>query len=201
MDLTTAARVSTAVLGTATGPAPFLLQVGQLITQVSAAVEAYLDRYATSGVSRTEYLTASKGQRVFRLRAFPVASVTSVSFDTEAAFGAETVVDTTDYYSPVQSEAGLLRFKYAPLIGDGLGDDVPCLKVVYTGGMAANAGAFVTAYPDIAGAVDQQVAYFYHTRNELGRASVSGDSGSSSPGADSWLPSVVAVLDKYRRLL
>ena len=71
--------------------------------------------------------------------------------------------------------------------------------MVYTGGMAADTTAFVAAYPDIASAVDQQVAYFWHQRNTLGLSSVSGDAGNVSPGADSLLPSVKRTLDIYRR--
>jgi hypothetical protein len=73
------------------------------------------------------------------------------------------------------------------------------MKITYTGGMAADTAGFISAFPDIAGAVDHQVAYLWHRRNELGIASVSGDAGSVSVGADSWLPWVKVILEQYRR--
>lgn len=199
MDLTTSTRVATLVNASGSAPAAFTSTVGQLITAVSAAVESYLDRYAESGVSRTEYLPVTTGQMVFRLRAYPIASVTSVTFDIEQSFA--TALSSSDYMNPVYSNTGLLNMRYPLRICDGYPDTMPgVLKVVYTGGMASSAANFITAYPDIAGAVDQQVAYLYHQRNNLGTSSVSGDAGSVSAGADSWLPSVLDTLRRYRRL-
>lgn len=199
MDLTTTTRVATLVNAAGTAPAAFNSTVGQLITNVSAAVESYLDRYAQSGVSRTEYLAVAAGQQVFRLRAYPVVSMSGVYFDLDQTFA--TALDSTEYLSPVYSDMGMLTMRYPLRLVDGYPDTMPnVLKVVYTGGMASSTANFITAYPDIAGAVDQQVAFLWHQRNNLGTASVSGDAGSVSAGADSWLPSVMDVLRRYRRL-
>lgn len=199
MDLTTTTRVATLVNASGSVPAAFTSTVGQLITQVSAAVESFLDRYAESGVSRTEYLGVTKGQTVFRLRAYPVASVTSVSFDVDQ--GWTDTLDSADYLTPVYSAQGLLIVRSPLRTSDGYPDTLPgVLKVVYTGGMASSAANFATAYPDIVGAIDQQIAYLWHQRNNLGTGNVSGDTGSVSAGADSWLPFVRQTLWRYRRL-
>lgn len=198
MDLTTTTRVENLILATGTPPAWTTTAIGQLITEVSAAVERYLDRYAQSGVSRTEYLDVEAGQRLFRLRAYPVASMTSVSFDPEQVFGSDTVIDSGDYFSPLYNSSGVLRFPY-DLNPPDTATLPDCLKVVYTGGMASSTANFITSYPDIAGAVDKQVAFLYQNRNNLGVSSVSGDAGSISIGAEAWLPQVKVVLDQYRR--
>jgi hypothetical protein len=125
--------------------------------------------------------------------------MSGVYYDLDQSFA--TVMDSSDYLSPVYGDEGMLTMRYALRVCDGYPDTMPnILKVVYTGGMASSTANFITAYPDIAGAVDQQVAYLYHQRNNLGTSSVSGDAGSVSAGADSWLPSVLDTLRRYRRL-
>ena len=196
MDLTTAARVATLVVPGETATSAFNTVIGQVITAVSAAAERYLGRYAQT-TSRTEYLTVQPGKRVYRLRAFPVTTLTSVYLDAEQAFGNDTALTSEDYYNPTYANDGLFTLKFYPTV-----EETPApnsMKITYTGGMAADTAGFISAFPDIAGAVDHQVAYLWHRRNELGIASVSGDAGSVSVGADSWLPWVKVILEQYRR--
>jgi hypothetical protein len=197
MDLTTATRVGNLVYAGGSVTSSFNTTVGNLITAASALAETYLDR-RVKAEAQVEYFDVSDGQKVFALKGYPVSALTSVYFDFDQSFGASTALDSDDYFNPVLNARGLLVMKF-PFAIAGNETWVSCLKVSYTGGMAANTSAFVSAFPDIATAIDQQVAYWYHQRNHLGNASVSGDMGSVSPGADSLLPSVKLVLDLYRR--
>lgn len=195
MDLTTYQRVSNLVAPGETSPAAFQTVVGQLITAVSAAVEQYLGRSAET-TSRVQYLNVDGGSRIFQLQAFPVTTLASVYFDTDQVFGASTLLTSSDYFDPTLSSSGLLVFKYS--LSASVGFAPSALKVTYTGGMAASAAAFITAFPDIAHAVDLQVSHLYHTRNMIGTVSSSGDSGAVGLVPADWLPEVKTVLDRHR---
>lgn len=200
MDLTTTTRVANLINAGGAAPASFTTTAAILVSTVSAAVERYLDR-GMQTAARTEYFDVTNDQRVFALKAYPVSSVTGVWFDVEQTWDATTELSSAEYRSPVYDPRGLLTLSIPQKIYITPGVDVAyrAMKVSYTGGMAADTNAFIAAFPDIAGAVDHQVAYLWHRRNELGLASVSGDAGSVSPGAESWLPWVKTVLDQYRR--
>lgn len=204
MDLTTAERVRVLIMAGAQATGTALLSdtsagLGQLITEVSAAAESYLDRNAESGVSRTEYFDVERGNTIFRLRAYPVASVTNIWLDYDQAFGTSTLLTTDDYFNPVLDTRGLLVMKY-PSFFRGYGDRWSrALKVTYTGGMAATAAAFITAFPDIAAAVEHQVIFRWKRRNDLGHLSVAGDAGTVTVAGVEWIAESIAVLDRYRR--
>lgn len=194
MNLSTVARVKALISSKGTAPDNVDAELAAVLATVSGAVEAYLDRYALTG-ARTEYLDVEPGQCVFRLRAYPVSALASAYFDPDQAFGSSTALTSSDYFSPTLESVGLFRLKYP------LGSSGPrSLKVTYTGGMAATAEAFVTAYPDIAGAVDVQTSHEWQRRNALGVTSVSYPDGTNaSLSFDRWIPSVKQVLDRYRR--
>lgn len=200
MDLTTAARVGQLIApGAALQPDDESLY-NRLIQTVSEAARRFLDREVLTG-TKTEYFDVSAWQQVFQLKAYPVTSVTSVKFDTDQEFGSDTTLDTDEYWSPVLEPQGLLTLKSPPL---ALGRAPKSLKVVYVGGMAADVEAFVTAYPDIAGAIDQQCAYLYHRRNQQGVASVSSEFGTfvaPVPALTEWVPYVRSVLNRHRRIV
>ena len=195
MDLTTAARVATLIVPGETAPSAFNTVIGQVITAVSAAAERYLGRWAQT-TSRTEYFTVSPGKRVYRMRAFPVTTLTSVYLDVDQAFGADTALTSDDYFNPTLSNDGIFALKLWPAVGEI--DAQSALKVTYTGGMATTTANFISGYPDIAHAIDLQCAHIYHTRNYAGTLSQSGDSGSVSIQTVDWLPEVKATLDRYR---
>lgn len=195
MDLTTAARVATLVVPGETAPSAFNTVIGQVITAVSAAAERYLGRWAQT-TSRTEYMTVVPGKRVYRLRAFPVTTLTSAYIDIDQQFGADTALGSDDYYNPTYSTDGTFTLKFFPAVID---TPVPAaLKITYTGGMATTTANFISGFPDIAHAIDLQCAHIYHTRNYAGTLSQSGDSGSVSIQTVDWLPEVKATLDRYR---
>lgn len=198
MNLSTTARVLALISSKGTAPDNAETEIAAVLASVSAAVETYLNRY-TEATSRTEYLDVDPYQRVFRLRASPVSAVSSVYFDEEQAFGSETALVASDYYLPTLDATGRLVMRFALNSG---ADPIPrAVKVTYTGGMAASASAFVTAYPDIAGAVDVQTSHEWQRRNALGVTSVSYPDGTTaSLSFDRWIPSVKQVLDYHRRV-
>ena len=177
--------------------------VAQVIVEVSAAVEAYLDRDVQSGVSRTEYFDVERGQTMFPLRAFPVASVTGVWLDQDQAFGSETALTSTDYFNPVLDTRGILRMR-SPIVWTMPGVEdrwSKSLKVTYTGGMAADVSEFVASFPDLASAVTTQVIYQFQRKRDLGNVSLSGDGGTVTLQVSQWSPDVETTLRRHRRWL
>lgn len=156
MDLTTLARVKTLLAISASDDDTLL---NQLITAVSSEVEKFLNRTATAA-TYTEQYDVDEGQRVFFLRAYPVTALTSIKVDILRSFTDAVAVDSSLYYADLAR--GKIKFDgYQPIPGPGV------FQAVYTGGMAANAGAFVTAFPRVAQAVDMQVAYMFQRKAEL----------------------------------
>lgn len=192
MDLTTAARVRALLEGGGIQQANLATLIEQAIDSVSAYVERYLDR-ATLVAAQTEVMDVLPlGQR-FRLYAYPVTAWTDVRHDTGRAFGASTVVDSTAY---VRDDAnGWLTFDQYYL-ADGPG----VLRVSYTGGMATSTNDFISKFPAISGAVDEQIVSLIQRRHSLSSQNVNaGNVGASFTGAYDLLPSVRRVLDEYRR--
>lgn len=195
MDLTTEARVrvmiqaSDQVLPTT---ATLTTYLGRLITDWSVRAKVVMTREVSFG-TYTEYLDVSPGQRIYSLKAYPVSSIVSVTNDADRLFTGATVAATE--YTCVTS-AGILKLSdYTPSSGDG------ALKVVYKGGMARTAASFAVSYPDIATAIDQQVAYAFERKGSLGREQVAAGPGSVSyVGALDWLPAVRHLLLSYRRV-
>lgn len=203
MELTTEARVAQLVLpGAAPNQDEQIPLFRQLILAVSAQVEKFLGRDVQKR-TLTEYLTVSSYQRVFHLRAYPVTSVTSVSFDPDQEFAADTALDAgDDFLSPALDQSGLLTIRSDLWVGSEPARNA--LRVVYVGGMAADVESFVTLYPDIAGAVDQQVAFNYHRRNSNGMQSLASEMGSvivQEPPMPGILSSVRSVLERHRRVV
>lgn len=191
MDLTTAARVRDR-LEIVADDAKSLAQLAPLISRVSAQAERFMNR-SVQTTSRTVQYDVRAGQLEFWLPAYPITSITSIYSDSLRSFGSETLVASTDYYYDATN--GLLSFEAMPSSGRG------SLKITYTGGMAATAAAFVTAYPDIAEAVDQQVVFLWSRRRSVGLTSVSEANGSISVVENAaLLPEVKAILSSHRRM-
>lgn len=167
--------------------------ITSVIARVSRAAEEFMDR-ETESTSRTVYPDVRQvGQRQFWLRGFPVGSVTSVHYDLERSFGTETLIDSGEYWT--EEGTGLLEMDYG-LEGRGRG----VLRVIYTGGMAANTTAFVAAFPDIADAVTAQVCFLLDRRGKLGQSGESVASGNVTLfHQGDWLPDVKAILMAHRR--
>lgn len=200
MDLTTAARVKALISSEASTKAGANVdaELARVVTLVSGMAEAFLNRQVAVGNPVTEYFDVEPGARRFSLRAYPVTSVTSVHFDLAQAWGSSTLIAASNYASPVYDEGGFLEFHSA---FEPFRRYPRSLRVIYVGGMAANADAFIAAYPDIADAIDLQCSATFHLRNVLGMQSDAlPGGGSMAPRPDFWIPPVKAVLERYRRV-
>jgi len=203
MDMTTAERVRVMMMAGAVDAGTALhtdtsSALAQLIPEVSAAAETLMDRYADNTVSRTEYFDVEPGKTLYRVKGFPVATLTSVHYDpwTQAFASTTALTSGTDFFSVTLNPHGFIRMM-SPFACESLMPSA--LKVVYTGGMAASAAAFITAYPDIAMAIEQQVIYQWKRRNDLGTISVSDAGGTVTTESMAWLPSVRAILEQHKR--
>lgn len=196
MDLTTLARVETHLESKGTkitsgGDAETLLSA--LIALYSASFERFMNRTVLAGAT-TEYFNVEPGQRVFQLAAYPVTDVTSVYHDTSREWTSGEI-DSDNYY--LDTTTGLMTID-----GHGLYPGAGVLRAIYTGGMAANAAAFVVAFPEVAGAMDLQIVYHYGRVRALGATSVSGKDGSvTREGALDLLPTVKSALMAHRRMI
>jgi len=161
------------------------------VTLYSNSFQTYLNR-ETLAAAQTEYFTVTDG-RMFDLKAYPVTSVTSVYNDSSRVWDTGEI-DSTAYY--LNTETGVITFD-----GVGLVPGPGVLRVIYAGGMAADAASFIVAFPDIADACDMQVIAHYQRRSQLSAQGVSVGGGNVSyTSAIKLLPGVMAVLGKYRRM-
>lgn len=201
MDLTTIARVKKILAGGRSQSMSNEQDVflGQLITAISALVEADLDRYVEQK-ERIEYHDVRfPGQEVFNLRAYPIdtGETFEVKYDWFRGFGATITALTINDDFALDDLAGVMTIDDYSL-GRAR---ARALRVTYTGGMATNTTNFITAFPDLANAVDLQVAFLYQRRNQLGLTGTSQEGGSVSFQAPiKWLPIVKLAIDKNRNI-
>jgi hypothetical protein len=192
MDLTTIQRVRLFLDGG--GSSGFSSNVDStllsgMISSVSRQIEQFLGGRALETGSYTEYFNVQEGQSVFLLKAFPVSSITSVHNDAEGQYS-NPIVISSDFYSINNGRALYLTWPLSP------GHDG--LKVVYTGGLAADTDALIAAAPDLALACDMQVAFLYKRRATLDLKSQTTEGGQTSFASISLLPQVKQLLDAYR---
>jgi uncharacterized phiE125 gp8 family phage protein len=136
--------------------------LGQLITQASAQVEAYLGRDLLAATKTEYHNLEGPEQRSLWLKSPPVSSVTSLAFDPASQWdGSESVYAADDYI--LNPDTGEMRFRFEPHVtvsDPAMG--FRAWRVVYAGGLAASTSALISAYPAIAAACDLQVATLYH---------------------------------------
>lgn len=157
IKLATLAQVK-AMLSTSTGfPDDDLITT--ILEMTSGAIENYLGRELENpGTDRTEYFSGDGRRRVFPLRRFPLASITSVHEDEDRAYGTSTLISTDDYAAHL--DAGLVEFEYP------LDPGVRNVRIVYKGGYTASSG--VLPVPDgMKHACILQVAEVYRRRETM----------------------------------
>ena len=186
--MTTAARVK-ALLELTTSPHDALL--GQLITMVSLAAETRLKRTVLES-AQVKQFSIDYGQRTIWLPAYPVLAAPAATFknDYMRGFGAGiAVIPVADYWLDLKT--GKVTFdKHGMVWGDGV------LQASWTGGMAPDTTNFIARFPQIAGAIEIQVADMFKRRDFLGVNAISSDGGGSVSAAPvRWLPMVSDVLD------
>lgn len=168
--------------------------LNQLIGDVSAGAETYLQRGALS-TTRTEYFDVFPGRTLFSLAGYPVTSVTSVANDPDRAWASGSFIDSTNYAANL--EHGLVEID-----GQSLTVGPRVIRIVYIGGMAATADAFVTAFPDISKAVTIQVVHEFRRSNSLQGDSITTAAGSVAfLGGIDWLSHAKAILDTHKRII
>lgn len=105
-----------------------------------------LDQFVESK-SRTEDHDVRTAQREFWLRAPPIASITSVSFDEERDFGSGTALDAGDY--EFDAATGRLRIRYALHPNPYPERYLSAARIVYIGGIAATLPALRSYAPTL----------------------------------------------------
>lgn len=188
--LSTVARVKSQLEITGSGEDAILTT---LLDGVSAAVEMYLGR-GTLNQSRTEELDVDPRQSQFWLAGYPVGSITSIKSSSTWAFATATAIDS-DLYR-IESNTGRLTLRTGINVGP------QSLQVVYAGGMASTPSAFITAFPDIANAVDMQVAEEFRRKNDpsLTSKNFATEKARGYSGEVHWLDRVKEVLNAHRRV-
>lgn len=192
MDLTVISRVKALRGITDTGSDALLTQI---VTAVSARAEALMGRH-TLIAERTEEYELNQGEKIVILRGYPVDSTASATF-TYAGLSSDasavTLTRNTDY--ALDDESGMWRALFRPTAArPGF------VRGTYTGGMASGTATFITAWPDIAGAIDSQVSYEFSRRMSPGGNIEAKDSGATftNPALD-WLDGTLGVLMMHRR--
>lgn len=161
-----------------------------MIDGISARAERYMGR-SVELKARTVYLNVAPGQREYLLDAQPVASIASVYFDIDRVYLASSLLSASDYV--VDDESGLLHLEFDPEVDREYRN---ALKIVYTGGLAADAAGLSTAgYPDLVEAMTQQACFEFQRTRNLHIASQSEGSSSVQLTELGWLPHVKEVLD------
>jgi hypothetical protein len=201
LDLTTLARVKT-LIGEESNEQDDLL--AQLIRSTSARIEGELGRKAKRQ-EYTEVYPLSESRHVLLLRAIPVDTDEDMVVKASASmdFSASTPLVANSGYV-LDPQTSLLRFYGQFIAPRRPGSTQPSgpiyIQVQYTGGMAETTSAFVEAYPEIAEAVDLQVAYLHKRRNSPGGNMTVGSGSTSFESQYGLLSEVKALLAQHRRV-
>lgn len=126
-----------------------------LITEASAQVEAWICRPFMIQTFVELHEVEDPRQKSLFLEAAPVASITSLEYDSTGQFAGDESTQDTDIYI-LDLRTGELRFRNQPSLGFN------CWRVTYSAGLAATTAALIAAYPLIARAIDMQVVALYH---------------------------------------
>jgi len=131
MDLITTTEAET-YLGLEANAGGDLLD--QLITHISRRLARYTGRLDWGGQSeRTEYKDG--GTSFITTDYWPIVSIAGIYDDTDHLWGADTAIDSTEYYAgPESDDNGVIFFESGNPV-----EGWKSVKVVYTGGYAAAA--------------------------------------------------------------
>lgn len=115
--------------------------LSRLIASSSKQIEYYLKREnAIQSTTYTEYFNPFRGQTVFRLKAYPVTSITSVYIDSTGLYtGSQTLVPSTGYIVGVDGKTLHLTGGYSNSNAYPFNGVYPkSLRVIYIGGLASD---------------------------------------------------------------
>jgi hypothetical protein len=150
---------------------------------------------------RTERVRMPNDTRLIALPAYPLTSVTTLRNARVPVFtDLEPWTANEDYI--VDEDIGQITILREPEFNfDPAGYPIgpTYFQVIYTGGMAANTDAFIEAFPDLAGACDEQVRYLYQRKDNLGGNSKTSNGETTFTKEYGLLPSVVARIEHHKR--
>jgi len=198
IDLTTLARVKSMIGGNLSTTYDTLLTAW--ISAISKRAMMEILKRGLKSQSRSEYFDVDPGQDEVWLLGCPIDTTKTITVvnnnDTPRVWTDTGDVVSSDYIicDPARAYKGVLYFETVLTSG------VNVLKVTYTGGMAADAAAFIAAFPDISDAIDRQLKYMWVNRDLVGIQS-QGIAGASFTfyRPVNWLPDVRAVLENHAR--
>lgn len=198
--MTTSTRVKEALGITDSGSDTL---IAQLITAASNEVERVMDRHVLT-TARTEVYPVRSVKRLVLLRAYPVTSVSSIKISATYDFTDSTALTANEDYI-LDTANGVLRFlvdvdpREHPTSGQPLSPLF--VQIIYTGGMAADASAFIAAYPEVSQAVDMQCVHWFKRRSSPGQTSTTlGDSSAQFEGELGLLSMVKASARRFKRM-
>lgn len=143
-----------------------------LITQYATTFEKDLCRH-TQAQAYTEVYRVPQAEKIVTLRGAPVTAVTSVKYSGNKDWANETALTETDEWVQDADEA-TIQLLFQTRLNPGWA------QIVYTGGMATNTAAFLTAFPDLSGACAAQVFYHWQRAREAPEGNVTVGGGSTS---------------------
>ena len=164
--------------------------ISSLITSVSGRVETALARH-TEAVERTEDYTLEPGGRLAMMQGYPMSAVAEVKASADGTFSDDALVEGEDYRAELA--LGFVRLIVANP------SNALQLRVTYTGGMAANTAAFITAFPGMSGAVTTQVTNEFQRRRSPGGEQSFEGGAIKGVGPLSDLPTLTREIDAHRR--
>jgi len=136
-----------------------------LIDGIIAGVSNTFQEVAGRGTEekdRTEYFDCEEFTQYLYLFGWPINAPADLNlyYDADRAWGAETEVDTADYY--IDYNKGVIELLKPFAVGTKV------FKITYTGGMAEDLENFQALYPDVAEAVVAQTVFDYKSIPNLG---------------------------------
>lgn len=173
------------------GDLSFNLALDMRINSVSHAVEKYLRR-GIEAISRVNRFAPENGRgtKQIRLSAFPVISIASLTI-----FG-DLYTENEDY--TVDNESGVISFQNHIFRETPLYENA--IVVTYIGGMAIDTAEFDLNYPDIESEVLTQIQFELTRIKTIALKSESNGASSSQLNEYGFTNSLIACLDRYRRV-
>lgn len=199
MNLTTLARVK-ARCGIAAGTTTQDDLLNDMIAEVSVQVSNLLRR-ETETKERTETLRMSGDTRKLLLPAYPVTSLSALRNASKPVFvGVDVWTVNEDFF--LDPDIGEITVLADPewILDDGGAPLAPTFfQATWIGGMGEDTDDFIANFPDIAGAVDEQVRYLYQRKDALGGNAETSNGRTTFMGAYDLLESVVKRVTYHTR--
>lgn len=165
--------------------------VEMLIEGFTDRVEKITNRKFKRASSISEVFSPRFSKWHYRVKRYPIDSVTSIVEDRLGAFtGTSAVTMNADQYD-FDSDTGMIKLRFRQFY-----DGVNSVQVNYAGGLAEDAGGVPA---DLRLAATRQVAFWFQRRNQIGVSQVSVSRQGSTRVSDprEFLPDVERVIDDY----